>query len=748
MKLKAMPDGSTWARINWIDFRSNKTPFQSDAEVASCSTNNRYSRMGLVDTFRGADNTYEFMINYPSKRQYAPAGYTLLDCIEATGSQYIETGVKGNARWEFDIKFNKPETRQLMGYNSGAANYWGITTEGLYESGVKTFGYKHEHRENVVFCFGEGSTYSLYVNHEGMDVTPNDVSGSVFTLFKITGYEGTNCWANLYRCKCHQGGRMVRDFIPVRRNTDNQVGLYDLVNNQFYGNSGSGAFIAHEVDKYIPIEYVEFTGNQYIDTKFASSNGFIFDMKWSYNSLSGCYIVGSHNEGSPYGRNGIGLVHNTYWELGTGESCPSSSTTVTANTQYRLQGSTIVGNSYLNVNGSRVISTTDNTARSSYNILVGSNQYSLYHGHGSVSGKLYYLKMYDSNGNLVRDFIPVTSTLHGCAGLYDLIEQKFYHTVNNTWLRGGGIPEDQESPYEFLDYIQSTGSARIDTGIIPTTSTVVDIKFAPTGSMTENSIIGSTWSAAGYFLMFYQNRLRWHSRNGVVDMNGTTNNSIYGCRCSISSAIVNGTQYNISGSGSDSTNNLNIFTIPGYETLSGNFKLYYCDIYQDGILRRSLHPVRRRSDSVIGLYDSITGGFYTNVGSGSLLSGSAIAPKTPIESSYRWIQTNSPNVNYGQGSGYKPIMMSQIWGDGSGDAGGKPLTLSNSQGGSRYSANGRGDWWTPVGQKTMYSGGVPSTDSSVQLSQELWVRYDRLPAVSNLSIQKHGSMGLRNFIEI
>lgn len=111
MKIKAMPDGTSWARINSLDLRANKTLFQNANEVNYCSTNNRYSNMRLVDKFKQADGTYEFMLTYPSRRRYTPAGYTMLECIESTGAQWIDTGVTGNARWEIDIEFNKSNDR-------------------------------------------------------------------------------------------------------------------------------------------------------------------------------------------------------------------------------------------------------------------------------------------------------------------------------------------------------------------------------------------------------------------------------------------------------------------------------------------------------------------------------------------------------------------------------------------------------------------------------------------------------------
>lgn len=66
MKITVLEDGSAWARINWINFSLEKTPFQNVNEVAFCDQANRFSKMGLVDHFKNASGVYEFMLTYPS----------------------------------------------------------------------------------------------------------------------------------------------------------------------------------------------------------------------------------------------------------------------------------------------------------------------------------------------------------------------------------------------------------------------------------------------------------------------------------------------------------------------------------------------------------------------------------------------------------------------------------------------------------------------------------------------------------
>ncbi|MFQ6778214.1 MAG: hypothetical protein ACLRFI_02880 [Alphaproteobacteria bacterium] len=67
-----------------------------------------------------------------------------------------------------------------------------------------------------------------------------------FSLFGLrrSGTEiTTNAYA-IYKFTMKENNILVRDFIPVRRVFDGKIGMYDRVENKFYGNNGTGEFIA------------------------------------------------------------------------------------------------------------------------------------------------------------------------------------------------------------------------------------------------------------------------------------------------------------------------------------------------------------------------------------------------------------------------------------------------------------------------------------------------------------------------
>ena len=260
MKINALDDGTTWARINWLDVTNDKTFFANDSEVAKCTDKiNRYSRMGIVDKYK-YNGEYEFMLTYPSMNKSLPSGYTRLNYIEATGTQWINTNVTGAARWEFDIEFTDITTRQLMGYGPNQDEYWGVQTDSKYGLFAGSTRGNAGNRDTIVHDYVEKT---LWVENEILGgICQYDVSDKQYVIFALPPHSQFNCHAKLYRCKCVQSGSLIRDFIPAKRNSDGYVGLFDIVNNVFYGNSGSGKFIAGNVSSSQSIDFY----NRWIQT--------------------------------------------------------------------------------------------------------------------------------------------------------------------------------------------------------------------------------------------------------------------------------------------------------------------------------------------------------------------------------------------------------------------------------------------------------------------------------------------------
>ena len=52
------------------------------------------------------------------------------------------------------------------------------------------------------------------------------------------------CVADLYYLKLYKGGQLIRNLIPVKKLSTNEVGLYDLENDHLYVSQGDEPFVA------------------------------------------------------------------------------------------------------------------------------------------------------------------------------------------------------------------------------------------------------------------------------------------------------------------------------------------------------------------------------------------------------------------------------------------------------------------------------------------------------------------------
>ena len=75
------------------------------------------------------------------------------------------------------------------------------------------------------------------------NIVPSAVGSSNFSLFRHSA--NYRAKLKMYYFKLYDSsGILVRDYIPVRRDSDGVLGMYDLVNGVFYSNAGTGTFIA------------------------------------------------------------------------------------------------------------------------------------------------------------------------------------------------------------------------------------------------------------------------------------------------------------------------------------------------------------------------------------------------------------------------------------------------------------------------------------------------------------------------
>lgn len=180
--------------------------------------------------------------------------YTKLRYITFNGFEHIDTGVQlkytSKIDMDVDISSQNPQTPICM---FGARNSYNFSFS-LFRMNSNQFRYDYNTTSATINHTARGRLHIvadrnyLYINDVLMStskfssfVTPcNCVIGSVNTKDLI---DNRKLKGNLYSFKIYTDGNLVRDFIPVKT-LDNRIGLWDLVEDKFYGNAGTGSFVA------------------------------------------------------------------------------------------------------------------------------------------------------------------------------------------------------------------------------------------------------------------------------------------------------------------------------------------------------------------------------------------------------------------------------------------------------------------------------------------------------------------------
>jgi len=196
-----------------------------------------------------------------------PNGYTQLEYIESTGTQYIDTEIilsdYTNPKIVFTGKLaSKTDNGNFMlgTYNNDPQHIFFINNSRIsydYDNfgPQKRFDFSDQDYildKHTYYCKytqnGSDKKFSLGIDSE--NYTQEDTYTDLPTVYSLYLF-GRNTAGTLqlsktviYGFKFYDGSTLVYNFIPAKRDNDGMVGMYDLVNNKFYINSGTGTFIA------------------------------------------------------------------------------------------------------------------------------------------------------------------------------------------------------------------------------------------------------------------------------------------------------------------------------------------------------------------------------------------------------------------------------------------------------------------------------------------------------------------------
>lgn len=189
------------------------------------------------------------------------AEYDVVEYLESTGTQYIDTGyitISSDYTYELDMTWtgtNVSGFYSFMGFMASGT----VPRAGLHNySSTLMFGANATTNSSVSPISGEryvykgrfkSGTQKLYKNDSEIasntttfDHSTNTLSTYIFGRNYASGKNLASM--KLYEAKIYEGITPVCHYIPMRRKSDNVLGLYEINTKTFLVNSGTGTFVA------------------------------------------------------------------------------------------------------------------------------------------------------------------------------------------------------------------------------------------------------------------------------------------------------------------------------------------------------------------------------------------------------------------------------------------------------------------------------------------------------------------------
>lgn len=616
-----------------------------------------------------------------------PVGYTEVEYIESTGEQYIDTGITGtnenlgiDVTWAFSNNNANMcifSSRSAQTSNSftlfwlkTASNKIRFDTTGqpYFANGVNEsasddiFNFNYKSAAGAISTLTNKTTGQIQTLNTGKLTT---FSTNPLYLFASRDNGAVGSSIKMYSCQIYDSNTPIRNFIPVIDPLGHAC-MYDMVGKKAYYNQGSGEFTYGR--KIIPVEYLESSGTQWIDTgidvSIANTNVCKvitdFAILTSPSSTGINAYTGIFGAGVPrFGAYGI------YDKICFGYcSAYDNIQSFNFGQKYNLEYTVTKGSQEAKLDGTSIWTATNTgTLANTYKLGLFCRTQSTVQW--IQNARIYNFKFYD-NGNLICDFIPCKDE-NGVGFMLDRVSHTIYDNVgtgNFTYGKDatkyktrlgfvrpmGGVLRRLPKGFTEVEYLESSGTQYIDTGVYPTQLTEVEYRCAVTGSVSNNDshLFGSRLSASSEaFDLAYMNTSangleKFRFIHGIATTQETATSVTASQLKNHHTYYMSGTSFKVDGSEKMSftttsfagTYSLWLFGVNSAGSLHNQVRaqrVYKCTIWDNEVLVRYFIPCLDASDTPC-MYDGVEGKVYYNKGTGNFAYGKKIIPVEYIES--------------------------------------------------------------------------------------------------------------------
>ena len=358
-----------------------------------------------------------------------------VEFLESSGTQYIDTGIVPTTT-KTEITFSTP-TPPPSGYMCGSFNanknrYYPAAFSG---SSTRYIDLKNAANTVISQYTNDGNVHTVAYNATGgacyfdgaaagtLDTTTLTASNPIYLFCTSTSTGASGLVSGrIYSCKIYDAnGNLLRDYIPVRKGT---VGyLYDRVSGKLFGNAGTGDFVLGQ--DVVPVEYIESTGTQWIDTGLIGRDGYDFEYRFRPMSPLPCGIGGEYDDNKNCC---IGLVRSN-GNLAYNYYTPNVIVEVqslTLGTDYNIKAHLHSGEQYFEVNGVR-----GGTESRTGSFVSNYNLYLFAINNANSPAFNAVMRLHDFTANLngvpVRSFRPVRVGTEGA--MMDVLTRRVYRNA-------------------------------------------------------------------------------------------------------------------------------------------------------------------------------------------------------------------------------------------------------------------------------------------------------------------------------
>lgn len=202
------------------------------------------------------------MVNaYTFKKYLNKPPYTSLSYIHLDGQAFLITDYVPNKNTHVVMDANvtyQNDTYAFFGSREGKSSYsyilWYLKSHFRYDYGksngsssdMTNFGGRHTIETDKNTFSIDNQQLVATSNYNSINVSRVLAIGSVYSGSSnadSNGYDTRRLIADIYSFKIYEDTVLLRNYIPVKMDTG-EIGLYDLINKNFLGNSGTGSITA------------------------------------------------------------------------------------------------------------------------------------------------------------------------------------------------------------------------------------------------------------------------------------------------------------------------------------------------------------------------------------------------------------------------------------------------------------------------------------------------------------------------